>query len=283
MRARERVGWSVSWFDSYLHRAIVEVILVGALAGVVGVHVVLRRLAFFTMAMTHATFPGVVAAAVLGIDIYLGGAAAGVLVALAVVAAARRRGQDTTTATGVVLAGGFALGVALMSTQDGFTRDLTAYLVGSVLTVGVGDLAVTAVVGIAVVGLLALLHKELVFAAFDPGGVRAAGYPGTALDLVVLLAVEAVVVTAVPAVGTILAVALVVAPAAAARLWTDRLGATFALAAGIGIAAGLGGLAISEYLRVAAGGAISLLAAAAFLLSWLIAPRHGLLDRAATA
>jgi len=78
------------WLDSYLHRAIVEVVLVGAFAGVVGVQVVLRRLAFFTMAMTHATFPGVVLAAVLGFNIYLGGAAAGVVVALAVTAASRR-------------------------------------------------------------------------------------------------------------------------------------------------------------------------------------------------
>jgi manganese/iron transport system permease protein len=271
------------WLDSYLHRAVVEAILVGGFAGVVGVHVVLRRLAFFTMAMTHTTFPGVVLAAVLGLNIYLGGVAAAVLVAVAVVVASRRRGQDTSTATGVVLAAGFALGVALMSARDGFTRDLTAYLVGSVLTVNRADLAVTAAVGIVVVAVLALLHKELVFAAFDPGGVRAAGYPGLVLDLVVLLAVAAVVVTAVPAVGTILSVALIVAPAAAARLWTDHLGVTFAIAAGVGIGAGLGGLAISEHYRVAAGGAISLLAAAAFLSSWLLAPRHGLLRRMVAA
>jgi manganese/iron transport system permease protein len=267
------------WLDSYLHRAIVEVVLIGAFAGVVGAHVVLRRLAFFTMAMTHATFPGVVLAAVLGFNIYLGGAAAGVLVAVAVIVASRRRGQDTTTATGVVLAAGFALGVALMSARDGFTRDLTAYLVGSVLTVNRADLVVSAAVGVCVVTALALLHKELVFAAFDPGGVRAAGYPAAVLDLGVLLAVEAVVVTSVPAVGTILSVALIVAPAATARLWTDRLGATFAIATGVGIGAGLGGLAISEHYRVAAGGAISLLAAAVFLLSWLLSPRHGLLLR----
>jgi ABC-type Mn2+/Zn2+ transport system permease subunit len=265
--------------DSYLNRAIIEVVLVGAFAGVVGVQVVLRRLAFFTMAMTHATFPGVVLAAVLGFNIYLGGAAAGVVVALAVVAASRRGGQGTTTATGVVLAGGFALGVVMMSARDGFTRDLTAYLVGSVLTVNGADIAVTATVGVAVVAVLAGLHKELTFGAFDPTGVRAAGYRGTALDLVVLLAVEAVVVTAVPAVGTILSVALIVAPAATARLWTDRLGATFAIAAGVGIASGLGGLAISEFYRLAAGGAITLLAAAAFAVSWVVAP-YGLLRKA---
>lgn len=264
--------------DSYASRAVVEVALVGAFAGVVGVHVVLRRLAFFTMAMTHATFPGVVVAALLGFNIYLGGAVAGVFVAMAMLAASRQRGQDTASTTGVVLAAGFALGVVLMSTRSGFSRDLSAFLVGSPLTVSHADLATTAVVGIAVCGVLAAMGKELTFAGFDPDGARAAGYRVGALDLLVLLAVEAVVVTAVPAVGVILAVALVVAPAATARLWTDRLVSMHVVAVAVGVASGLVGLVLSQQWGVAAGGAITLVAALAFAISWLAAPRHGVLS-----
>lgn len=269
----------MSWLDSYLHRAIVEVVLAGVLAATVGVQVILRRLAFFTMAMTHATFPGVVTAAIVGFNLYLGGAAAGLAVALAVVAASRRRGQDTTTATGVVLATGFALGVALMSTQPGFTRNLSAYLVGSVLTVDRSDLRTAALAAAAVGAVLAGLRKELALLAFDPQGARAAGYPTTALDLVVLVCIEAAVVTAVPAVGTILVVALVVAPAAAARLWTDRTAPMYAIAVGVAVGSGLAGLTLSERYDVAAGGAITLVAAAAFAVSWLAAPRHGLISQ----
>jgi ABC-type Mn2+/Zn2+ transport system permease subunit len=116
------------------------------LSGMVGVQVILRRLAFFTMALTHATFPGIVIAAIVGFNLYAGGAVAGLLAAVGVLVASRRSGQDTSTATGVVLATGFALGVALMSTQSGFTRNLSAHLVGSILTVERSDL-LTAVLG----------------------------------------------------------------------------------------------------------------------------------------
>jgi ABC-type Mn2+/Zn2+ transport system permease subunit len=180
---------------------------------------------------------------------------------------------------GVTLSGAFALGVLLLSAQAGFSRDLTAYLVGSIVTVQPGDLATTAVVGAAALAVLAALHKELVLGAFDRGGLAALGYPVLALDVALLLVIEATVVTSIPAVGTILAVALIVAPAATARLWTERLRATMALAAALGAASGVVGLAISLQWRVAAGATIVLVAAALFAVSLLLAPRHGLLAR----
>jgi manganese/iron transport system permease protein len=94
-----------------------------------------------------------------------------------------------------------------------------------------------------------------------------------------LLLVEVTLVTSIPAVGTVLAVALIVAPAAAARLWTERLGATMAVAAALGIVSGVGGLAVSQHWRVAAGATIALVAAGVFAVSLLAAPRHGLLAR----
>jgi manganese/iron transport system permease protein len=100
-----------------------------------------------------------------------------------------------------------------------------------------------------------------------------------ALDVVLLLLIEATVVTSIPAVGTILAVALIVAPAATARLWTERLRATMALAAVLGATSGVVGLAISLQWRVAAGATIVLVAAALFAVSLVVAPRHGLLAR----
>ncbi|GAA3282677.1 metal ABC transporter permease [Dactylosporangium vinaceum] len=268
----------MQWLDVAFHRAMLEALLVGTVCGLIGVHVVLRRQAFFTMAMTHATFPGVVVAAVTGLNLYLGGAAAGVLAALAVTALSRRRGQDPSTATAVALAAGFALGAALLSAQNGFTRDLTAYLTGSILTVRTEDLLVAAAVTVTVALLLMLLHKELLFTAFDPAGSRAAGYRTGAMDLLVLVLIEAVVATAVPAVGTILTLALVVAPAGAARLWTDRLAPLTALAVAIAVTSAVGGLYISRWYDVAAGGAISLVAATFFVLSLTATttrrPRH---------
>ena len=98
------------------------------------------------MAMTHATFPGVVLAALVGVDLLLGSGLFGVLVVLGVSWLSRRPRSDSAAAVGVVLSAGFALGVALLSAQAGFTRDLSAYLVGSIVTVQTGDLVKTALV-----------------------------------------------------------------------------------------------------------------------------------------
>ena len=258
--------------DGYARRALIEALLVGALCGLVGVHVVLRRLSFFTMAMTHATFPGVVLAALVGVDLLLGSGLFGVLVVLGVSWLTTRPRSDPAAAVGVVLSAGFALGVALLSAQAGFTRDLSAYLVGSIVTVQAGDLVKTALVLAAVALTLALVGKELVFGAFDRGGMVAAGYPAGRLDLLLLLVVELTVVTSVPAVGTIQAVALIVAPAAAARLWSDRIGPTTALAVLLGMSSGVVGLAVSQAYQVAAGAAIVLAACGFFVLSVVVAP-----------
>ncbi len=240
------MSWLTETFsDAFARRALLEAVLVGGVCGVIGVHVLLRRLPFFTMALGHATFPGVVLAALLGANLFLGATLFGAVVVLVVALLGARQRIDETSAIGVALSGAFALGVLLLSAQSGFTRD----------------------------------HKELVLGAFDRDGLTALGYPVLALDVAVLLLIEVTLVTSIPAVGTILAVALIVAPAAAARLWTERLGATMALAAGIGIASGIVGLAISQHWKLAAGATIVLVATGLFMLSFLAAPHHGVIAR----
>jgi ABC-type Mn2+/Zn2+ transport system permease subunit len=249
-------------------RAVVEVILVGALAGLIGVQVVVRRLSFFTMALTHATFPGVVAASIAGVNLMLGGVLTGAISALGVAALSRRRGQDAAAATGVLVSGGFALGAALVATQSGFSRDLSSFLVGSILTVSSSDLLVTAVVLAVVALMLVVCARPLLYAGFDPVGARAAGIRAGGWDVVLLLTIVLVVVTVVPAVGTILALSLIVAPAAAARLWSDRLAVTALLAVVFAVASGLAGLFVSAQWNVAAGASISLAATAVLITSW---------------
>ncbi len=259
--------------DDYARRALLEALLVGALCGVVGVHVVLRRLSFFTMAMTHATFPGVVLAALVGVDLLLGSGLFGILVVLGVSWLSARPRSDPSAAVGVVLSAGFALGVVLLSAQAGFTRDLSSFLVGSILTVSSADLVKTAVALVVVLAVLAAVGKELILGAFDRVGLVALGYPARRLDLLLLLLIELAVVASVPAVGTIQAVALVVAPAATARLWCDRIGPMTAVSAGLGMASGVVGLAVSQLAGIAAGAAIVLAACGFFVVSVLAAPR----------
>ena len=246
---------------------VVEAVLVGGLCGAVGVHVVLRRLPFCALAVSHAALPGVVLASLAGASLFLGSAGASLALVFAVAAVGSVRRLDTSTATGVALAGAFALGVLLQSARPGASKDLTAYLVGSVLTVNRGDLAVAAAVTALAAVVLTGVHKELVLGAFDPEAAAALGYRPLVLDLIVLTVVALTVATSVPAVGTILVVALLVTPALTARIWAERVGAMMAIAAAVGAASGVAGLAASQQWRVAAGAAITLSATAILLVS----------------
>lgn len=268
-------GWSALGSPE----AAAEVVVAGVVCGVVGVHVVLRRLSFLAMGISHAAFPGLVIAGVLGIGLLVGTLGFALVVVLAIGLLGATDRVESSTAIGVTLATGFALGVVLASAGDGYQRDLSAYLVGSIATVSPADVALTAGAGAVVLVVLALLHKELVLGAFDPRSLAAMGYPVLALDLVLLGAVAVTVVTALPAMGTILAVALLVGPASAARLWTDRVGSAMALAAVLGAGSGLAGLAISTRFDTAAGATIALVAGALLAVSAVVSPHHGLLAR----
>ncbi len=251
----------------FFQRAAIEAVLVGSLCGAVGVHVLLRRLPFFVVAMSHATFPGVVIASVLGFSIVAGGIGFGLLVVLGIVALGSVRALDDSSAIGVVLAGSFAIGVLVLSSRASASRDLSAFLVGQILTVTPADIATTVAVGVVLLAVLVALHKELIHGAFDPAGLGALGYSTRALDLIVLVAITVALVTSVPAVGTLLSVALLTVPALAARQWVERVVPMMVVAAAIGAGSGLLGLCLSAAFDVAAGGAIALTASAVFLLS----------------
>ncbi|HYH49370.1 MAG TPA: metal ABC transporter permease [Acidimicrobiia bacterium] len=256
-----------SFGQHFFRLALVEAVMVGALAGAVGVHVLLRRLPFFVVAMSHATFPGVVFGSLLGVSLFAGGAVVGIGVALLVVALGSVRQIDDSSVIGIVLAGCFAVGVLVLSAQPGASRDLSAYLVGSIVTVSGADLITTALIGTVLLAVLAVFHKELVLGAFDPGGLTALGYPGRSLDTVALIVVTVALVACVPAVGTLLAVALLTVPPLAARQWTDRVGPMIIVSAALGAASGVVGLCLSAVYDIAAGGAIALTATAVFAIS----------------
>lgn len=258
--------------QDYFRRALIEAVLAGGVAGAVGVHVLLRRLPFFVVAMSHATFPGVVLASVFGVSLFLGGSVFGLLVVLVVTALGRLRQLDDASVIGVVLAGAFAVGVLVQNSRPGGSKDLTAFLVGSVLTSGWSDIATTGVVGAVLIGVLVGFHKELVFGAFDEGGLTAVGLPAARLELLALVVVTVALVTTVPAVGTLLAVALLTVPALTARLWVDRVVPMMVLAAALGAGSGVAGLLLAAAWGIAAGGAIVLTAAAAFVASFTL---HG--------
>jgi manganese/iron transport system permease protein len=272
----------------YMQRALLEVLLLGALAGVVGVFVVLRRLAFVSDALTHTIFPGVVIAHLLDRSLLLGALAFGVLTAVLLtgITTSRRVGADAALA--ILLTSFFSLGVVLVSRTRTYTADLTVFLFGRVLAVDQADLLQTLALAAVVGATLWALRKELVLRAFDPDGAAAMGYRTAALDLVLNLLIALVVVAAVKAVGTVLVVALIVVPAAAARLLADRVTTTAVLAAALGAVGGWLGLAVSyevsvdHGVRLASGATIVVVLVVGFALAAAAAPvRRRLAARAA--
>lgn len=250
----------------FMARALAELLVLGALAGTVGVLILLRRLAFMTDALTHTVFPGVVIGYLLTGEggIFWGALVAGLLTAVLLTLVTRHRAVTEDTALAVLLTTFFAIGVVLVSHESGYTADLTAFLFGRILTVTGPQLTDTLVVALVVVAALVLLRRPLLSRTFDPGGAEAAGYRIGLLDLVTNAIVALVVVASVRAVGTVLVIALLIVPAAAARAVSDRLAVIVPVAALVGAVAGWAGLTISydasvhHGLRLASGGTIVL-------------------------
>ncbi|GLI27314.1 zinc ABC transporter permease [Agromyces rhizosphaerae] len=252
---------------SYFERALVAAIVIGAVCGLVGSLVVLRRRVFFAQALTHGTFPGAVAAAALGVAVPIGAAVASVVLVGVMLLVSRVRSQGAQVAAGIVLTGGFALGAMLQAVLPDLPIRAESFLIGSILTVTEADLLVSGGVLLVAVVVFAAFGKEFVFSTFDPGGYRAAGYRGWPMETLVLALIAAAVVSSLPAVGAILAIALIAAPAAAARLLMPTVGWIVATAPLIGAASGVVGLLISRELGVAAGPAIALVACGFFLVA----------------
>ena len=152
---------------AFMRNAFAAILLVGFICGAVGVFVILRGLAFMGDAMAHAVFPGVVISYVLGGSYLIGAIVSAMVVSLAIGAVTQSGLLRNDTAIGVFFVGAFALGVAIISTQQSYARDVTSLLFGSILGVSREDLLLTALVGCCVLLALWLSRREIVTSSFD--------------------------------------------------------------------------------------------------------------------
>lgn len=231
--------------QAYMQRALIEILILSALAGVVSVYVLLRRLAFVGDALTHTIFPGVAIAFVIGQSLFLGALVAGLASAVLLTVATRIPKVDQDAALGVLVGAFFSLGVVIVSTRSSYTADLTALLFGRILTVDPGEIVQTGLVAVGVLATLGVTHKELVLRAFDTVTAEAMGYRVAVVDLVLNAVVALVVVAGVRAVGTVLVIALLIVPGAIARLVSDRIGPMLVVSVGVAALCGYLGLAAS--------------------------------------
>jgi ABC-type Mn2+/Zn2+ transport system permease subunit len=263
----------------FMQRGLAAAVIVGIVCAVVGTFVVLKGLAFIGDAVSHAAFPGLVIAFILGVPLYLGGAVAAVGTALAIGLVSRRSRLRFDTSVGVLFAGTFALGILLFSTIKTYVADLLGYLLGNVLGIGVGDLIQVAILGIVVLAIVVVIRKELLFATFDPLGAAASGLPVAFLEYLLLALIGVTIVVSIQAVGIIMVVAMLVTPAATAQLLVVRFDRLMLLAAIIAAVSAVSGLYLSFYANLASGASIVLIETGFFLVALLLGPRSGLLSR----
>jgi len=261
----------------FMTRGLVASLTVGTVCAVLGTYVVLKGMAFFGDALAHAILPGVAVAYLVRWPLFSGALITGVVAAVGIGYLTRRGRLKEDTAIGIIFSGAFALGIALLSTVEAYSVDLTHFLFGNVLGVSNTDLRLIGILGSLVILLVVALYKEFLVLAFDPVLAKILRLPTTLLHYLLLVMIAVTVVVSLQTVGVALMVAMLVTPAATAYMLTRRLPAMMVLAAIFGSLSAVIGLYLSYYINVASGPAVVLVCTAIFLLALLLSPRQGLL------
>ncbi|MBA4419662.1 MAG: manganese ABC transporter permease [Anaerolinea sp.] len=278
------INWLVQPLSyGFIQRGLIAAVLVGIVCAVVGTYVVLRGMAFFGDALAHTILPGVAVGYLVS-----GGAreplfwwALGTAVAASLgIGAISKSGRiKEDTAIGIIFAGMFALGIAIISTVRSYAVDLSHFLFGDVLGVSARSLGMMAIFSGLVILVILAFYKEFLTISFDPVLAKTLRLPVSFLNNLLLVLIAITVAVAMQTVGVALMVAMLVTPAATASLLTKRLPYTMALAAAIAAFSGIVGLYASYYVGITSGAAIVLTATVIFAFVFLFAPRRGLLSK----
>ncbi len=257
---------------AFMVRGMIAAVLVGIVCAVVGTYVVLRGMAFFGDALAHSILPGVAVGYLVG-----GGARptlfwwaliAAIFSSLGIGAISRSTKIKEDTAIGVIFAGMFALGVALISTVRSYSVDLAHFLFGDVLGIQSSDLWLVIIFGGFVLITIFAFYKEFRVLSFDPILAVTLRLPVRSLEVLLLVLIAISIVVSLQTVGVSLTVAMLVTPAATAYLITKRLQVMMMIGVSIATISGVVGLYLSYYLSIASGAAIVLTCTAAFGLIW---------------
>jgi manganese/iron transport system permease protein len=267
------VDWLVEPLSyAFMQRGLLAAVLVGIVCAVVGTYVVLRGMAFFGDALAHAILPGVALGYLINEGarepLFWWALGTSIVSALGIGAISKRAKIKEDTAIGIIFAGMFALGIALISTVRSYAVDLSHFLFGDVLAVSAQNLWTTLIFGGLVIFTIFAFYKEFLTLSFDPVLATTLRMPVGLLNNLLLVLIAVTIAVSLQTVGVALMVAMLVTPAATAYLLTRRLPTMMALAASLASLAGVIGLYLSYYLSIASGAAIVLTSTAIFALAW---------------
>ncbi|MFG6120332.1 metal ABC transporter permease [Thalassobacillus sp. B23F22_16] len=260
----------------FLQKALLTSIMVGIICGVIGCFIILRGMALMGDAISHAVLPGVAISYMLGINFFFGAVFSGVFTAIAIGFVSQNSRIKHDTSIGIMFTAAFAAGIIIITLLKSST-DLYHILFGNVLAVRSSDMWITLAIGIVVLAAVYLFYKELLITSFDETMGAAYGLPVRLIHYFLMTLLTMVTVASLQTVGIVLVVAMLITPAAAAYLLTDRLWMMIFLASGIGVISSIAGLYFSFTYNLASGATIVISATAIFVLVFLFSPKHGLL------
>ncbi len=256
----------------FMQRGMIAAILVGIVCAVVGTYIVLRGMAFFGDALAHTILPGIALGYLIS-----GGArdvlfwwalGTAILAALGIGVISKNSQIKEDTAIGIIFAGMFALGIAMISTVRSYAVDLSHFLFGDVLSVSPQNLWLILIFGGIILLTVFAFYKEFMTLSFDPVLAATLRLPVTLLNNLLLVLIAVTVAVSLQTVGVALMVAMLVTPSATAYLLTHRLSSMMVLAAFFASLSGVIGLYLSYYLSIASGAAIVLTATGFFMLAF---------------
>ena len=262
------------WQFSFLIRALIIAVLAGIMCPLLGAYVVTRQFGFMGDAIAHSVLPGMVLALWVGASPYLGAIVTAVGMAFLIGYLVQRTGVGADTSIGILFAGFFALGLILLSLLPIQGLNLESLLLGQVLAVSWTDVAITGGLTVIVLVVLAALHRDLVFASFDPFGASVMGLPTRMLDYALLTLLAVVIVLALKAVGIVLVISLLITPAASAMMLARHQLGAMVLGALIGTLSAIFGLYSAYHFNLPPGPVIAMYSTGFFVIVAIWRPRQ---------
>lgn len=255
----------------FFQRGIIVATIAGALCGLLGVFVVLRGMSYIGHGLSHAVFGGAAASAVIGINFFIGAGIWGIISGVLIARVARRRVLGADAAIGVVTTASFALGLALMNRYGQASKSIEAVLFGSVLGVKVADIVAVSLVAVFALAVIVVWYRKLLFSTFDPDVAQVSGVNVSVVEVVLLSLLSLTILVTMRVIGTLLISALLVIPAAAARMTTNSLSKLLWISPLIGAVTCFVGMNLSYHLDTSASATIILLDALVFIVVYTVA------------
>jgi len=253
----------------FMQRALFASIMVGVLCPFVGNFVILRRMSFFSDAISHSAFAGLAAGMLLGIDLSLSSLAISILIALFIAFLSEKTTLSHDTIIGIAFSAAIAGGMFVIGIIKGYRADVFAFLFGDILTVNKTDLSLIIIVGMLTIAVFMVFLKSFLQITFNRDMAQVEGINVRFFEYLLFLIIALVITVSLKIIGIILVTSLLIVPSASAKNIASNMRQLFSLSCIFGVVSGVSGLIASIYLNTPSGPTIVLVSIGIFLLTML--------------